>query len=36
VRIGDMPYAFGETSVTAYRFSDISEIGSSAPAPPVV
>jgi len=36
VRIGDVLYAVGDTSVTAYRLSDLSEIGSSAPAPSVV
>ena len=36
VRIGDVLYAVGDTSVTAYRVGDLSEIGSSAPAPGVV
>lgn len=30
VRIGDVLYAVGDTSVTAYRISDLSEVGSSA------
>ncbi len=33
VRIGDVLYAVGDTSVTAYRLSDLSEIGTTAPAP---
>jgi uncharacterized secreted protein with C-terminal beta-propeller domain len=36
VRIGDVLYAVGDTSVTAYRISDLSEIGHSTPAPSVV
>lgn len=36
VRIGDVLYAVGDTSVTAYRLSDLSEIGAAAPAPAVV
>lgn len=36
VRIGDVLYAVGDTTVTAYRISDLSEIGSSAVAPSVV
>ncbi len=36
VRIGDVLYAVGDTSVTAYRLSDLSEIGTTAPAPAVV
>ena len=36
VRIGDVLYAVGDTSVTAYRLSDLSEIGTTAPAPSVV
>jgi hypothetical protein len=36
VRIGDVLYAVGDTSVTAYRLSDLSEIGSTAAAPAVV
>jgi uncharacterized secreted protein with C-terminal beta-propeller domain len=35
VRIGDVLYAVGSTSVTAYRISDLSEIGRSAKAPTV-
>lgn len=33
VRIGDVLYAVGDTSVTAYRLSDLSEIGTTAAAP---
>lgn len=36
VRIGDVLYTVGDTSVTAYRISDLSEIGHSTPAPSVV
>jgi uncharacterized secreted protein with C-terminal beta-propeller domain len=36
VRIGDVLYAVGDTSVTAYRLSDLSEIGTTAAAPSVV
>jgi len=36
VRIGDVLYAVSDTSVTAYRLSDLSEIGSTAAAPSVV
>ncbi len=36
VRIGDVLYAVGDTTVTAYRISDLSEIGSSNVAPSVV
>lgn len=36
VRIGDVLYAVGETSVTAYRLSDLSEIRATAPTPSVV
>jgi uncharacterized secreted protein with C-terminal beta-propeller domain len=36
VRLGDVLYAVGDTSVTAYRVGDLSQIGSSAPAPGVV
>ena len=36
VRIGDVLYAVGETSVTAYRVGDLAQIGSSNPAPAVV
>ncbi|WP_313676916.1 beta-propeller domain-containing protein [Mycolicibacterium sp.] len=36
VRIGDVLYAVGDTSVTAYRISDLSEIGRSTPVPSVV
>ena len=36
IRIGDVLYAVGDTSVTAYRVSDLSEIGSSATTPAVV
>jgi len=36
VRIGDVLYAVGETTVTAYRISDLSEIAGSAAAPAVV
>ncbi len=36
VRIGDVLYAVGDTTVTAYRISDLSEIGSSTVAPSVV
>lgn len=36
VRIGDVLYAVGDTTVTAYRISDLSEVGTSAAAPPVV
>ncbi len=36
VRIGDVLYAVGAGSVTAYRLSDLSEIGTTAAAPPVV
>jgi len=36
VRIGDVLYAVGDTTVTAYRISDLSEIGSSAPQQAVV
>lgn len=33
VRIGDVLYAVGDTTVTAYRLSDLSEIGTTAAAP---
>ena len=36
VRIGDVLYAVGDASVTAYRLSDLSEIGSTAGVPAVV
>lgn len=36
VRIGDVLYAVGDTTVTAYRISDLREIGSSAAQPAVV
>ncbi|MCW1957840.1 MAG: beta-propeller domain-containing protein [Mycobacterium sp.] len=36
VRIGDVLYAVGDTTVTAYRISDLSQIGSNASAPSVV
>ncbi len=36
VRIGDVLYAVGDSTVTAYRLSDLSEIGRSAQQPPVV
>ncbi len=36
VRIGDVLYAVGDTTVTAYRLSDLSQIGTTAPAPSVV
>ena len=36
VRIGNVLYAVGDTSVTAYRLDDLSEIGSSTTAPAVV
>ena len=36
VRIGDVLYAVGDTSVTAYRVSDLTEIGRTTPAPAVV
>jgi uncharacterized secreted protein with C-terminal beta-propeller domain len=36
VRIGDVIYAVGDNGVTAYRLSDLSEIGSTAAAPAVV
>jgi uncharacterized secreted protein with C-terminal beta-propeller domain len=36
VRIGDVLYAVGDTTVTAYRISDLREIGSSAPQQAVV
>lgn len=36
VRIGDVLYAVGETSVTAYRVTDLSEIGTTATTPAVV
>ena len=36
VRIGDVLYAVGDTTVTAYRISDLGRIGTSAPAPSVV
>lgn len=36
VRIGEVLYAVGDTSVTAYRLSDLSEIASSAAAPAAV
>lgn len=36
VRIGDVLYAVGETSVTAYRLSDLAQIGTTAAAPSVV
>ena len=36
VRIGDVLYAVGDTSVTAYRVSDLTEIGHSTSAPSVV
>jgi uncharacterized secreted protein with C-terminal beta-propeller domain len=32
IRIGEVLYVVGETSVTAYRISDLSEIGSTAPS----
>lgn len=36
VRIGDVLYAVGDTSVTAYRLSDLTEIGRTTAAPTVV
>ena len=36
VRIGDVLYAVGDTSVTAYRLSDLAEIGRTDPVPAVV
>jgi hypothetical protein len=36
VRIGDVLYAVGDTTVTAYRISDLREIGSSAAQQAVV
>lgn len=36
VRIGDVLYAVGDTTVTAYRVSDLGEIGTSTPATSVV
>ena len=36
VRIGDVLYAVGDTSVTAYSLRDLSEIGTTAAAPSVV
>jgi uncharacterized secreted protein with C-terminal beta-propeller domain len=36
VRIGDVLYAVGDTSVTAYRVSDLTEIGRTTPASAVV
>ncbi len=36
VRIGDVLYAVGDTSVTAYRLDDLAEIGRTGPVPAVV